>query len=49
MIDGEMDVGVWSCGMVAGLIEDIPSCQVLIDGIMAQAEKILRERCASLD
>ena len=48
MIDGEMDIGVWSCGMVAGLIEDIPSCQTLIDGIMAQAETILRARCASL-
>jgi len=49
MIDGEMDIGVWSCGMVAGLIEDIPSCQALIDGIMVQAEQILRKRCASLD
>ena len=48
MIDGEMDVGVWSCGMVTGLIDDIPSCQELIDRIMAQAEGILRERSACL-
>ena len=48
MLDGEMDAGVWSCGMVAGLIDDIPSCRELIERIMAQAEKILRERCASL-
>ena len=27
MIDGDMDAGVWSCGMVAGLIHDIPTCQ----------------------
>ena len=35
MIDGDMDVGAWSCGMVAGLIHDIPTCKDLIDGIMA--------------
>ncbi len=48
MIDGEVDTGVWSCGMVAGLIDDIPSCAELIDGIMTQAEKILGERSAAL-
>ena len=36
-----MDEGAWSCGMVAGLIHDIPTCKELIDGIMAQAEEIL--------
>ncbi|TAK54976.1 MAG: nitronate monooxygenase, partial [Gammaproteobacteria bacterium] len=25
MIDGQMDAGAWSCGMVAGLIHDVPS------------------------
>ncbi|MGY9009657.1 MAG: NAD(P)H-dependent flavin oxidoreductase, partial [Rhodobacterales bacterium] len=24
MLDGDMDIGAWSCGMVAGLIHDIP-------------------------
>ncbi len=41
MMDGEMDRGAWSCGMVAGLIHDIPTCQELIDRIMAQAEAII--------
>ena len=41
MMEGEMDKGAWSCGMVAGLINDIPTCQELIDGIMQQAEDIL--------
>ncbi len=41
MSDGDMDAGVWSCGMVAGLINDIPTCQELIDGIMGEAEAIL--------
>jgi nitronate monooxygenase len=44
MIDGEMDAGAWSCGMVAGLIHDIPTCKVLIDRIMAEAEALIRER-----
>ncbi|MGB3721743.1 MAG: nitronate monooxygenase family protein, partial [Pacificimonas sp.] len=37
MSEGDMDAGAWSCGMVAGLINDIPTCQELIDGIMAEA------------
>lgn len=44
MMDGDMDSGVWSCGMVAGLIHDIPTCQELIDGIMAEAESLIRQR-----
>ena len=44
MIDGAMDAGVWSCGMVAGLIHDIPTCQQLIDTIMAEADQIIRQR-----
>ena len=44
MIDGDMDVGAWSCGMVAGLIHDIPTCKDLIDGIIAEAEVLIRAR-----
>ncbi|WP_026180503.1 NAD(P)H-dependent flavin oxidoreductase [Henriciella marina] len=44
MVDGEMDAGAWSCGMVAGLIYDIPSCQELIDRIMAEAHEIIETR-----
>jgi NAD(P)H-dependent flavin oxidoreductase YrpB (nitropropane dioxygenase family) len=47
MQDGAMDAGVWSCGMVAGLIHDVPTCKELIDGIMAQAESIIRGRLAA--
>jgi NADH:quinone reductase (non-electrogenic) len=46
MMNGEMDAGAWSCGMVAGLINDIPSCQELIDRIMAEAESIIHQRLA---
>jgi len=46
MQEGAMDAGAWSCGMVAGLIHDIPSVQELIDRIMAEAEDIIRRRLA---
>jgi NADH:quinone reductase (non-electrogenic) len=46
--DGEMDAGAWSCGMVAGLIHDIPTCKELIDRIMAEAEAIIRSRLEGL-
>jgi nitronate monooxygenase len=44
MQDGDMDAGAWSCGMVVGLIHDIPTCKQLIDGVMAEAEQIIRKR-----
>ena len=44
MTKGEMDSGAWSCGMVAGLIHDIPTVKELIDRIMRQAEEIIDER-----
>ena len=44
MLDGDMDIGAWSCGMVAGLIHDIPSCKELIDRIMVEAEEIIQSR-----
>jgi len=44
MIEGDMDAGAWSCGMVAGLIEDIPTCQELIDRIMSEADDLIGER-----
>ena len=46
MSEGDMDAGAWSCGMVAGLINDIPTCQELIDNIMAEADAIIADRLA---
>ncbi len=46
--EGDMDAGVWSCGMVAGLIHDIPTCAELIDRIMSEAEEIIRGRLEGL-
>lgn len=47
MLEGDMDIGAWSCGMVAGLINDIPTCKELIDGIMSDAEKIINDRLSN--
>ena len=44
MMEGKMDAGAWSCGMVAGLIHDIPTCKELIDRIIEEAEEIVRKR-----
>ena len=48
MLKGEMEVGAWSCGMVAGLIHDIPTVRELIDRIMAEANGIIRQRLAGM-
>jgi len=48
MKEGTMDAGVWSCGMVAGLVHDVPSVRELIDRIMREAEDIIRGRLAGL-
>ena len=48
MKDGDLDAGPWSCGMVAGLIRDIPTVKELIDRIMREAEAIISKRLAGL-
>ena len=44
MQDGDLDAGAWSCGMVVGLIDDVPSCRELIDRIIGEARAIISER-----
>jgi len=46
MLEGTMEAGAWSCGMVAGLIHDVPTCKQLIDRIMAEADAIIRHQLA---
>ncbi|WP_300668506.1 nitronate monooxygenase family protein [Desulfoluna sp.] len=41
---GDLDAGVWTAGMVAGLIHDIPTVQELVHRIVAEAEALIRER-----
>jgi len=44
MHEGTMEVGAWSCGMVAGLVNDIPTVEELMHSIMAEADSIIKER-----
>jgi NADH:quinone reductase (non-electrogenic) len=48
MLEGDVDAGAFSCGMVAGLINDIPTVAELIDRIMADAVRLIRDRLMGL-
>jgi len=48
MAEGNTDGGIWSAGMVQGLIDDIPTVKELIDGIIAEANEIINARLASM-
>ncbi|MFT7139345.1 MAG: nitronate monooxygenase [Candidatus Azotimanducaceae bacterium] len=48
MIDGDVEAGAWSCGMVAGLIHDVPTVKELIDRIMREADDIILKRLTSM-
>lgn len=45
---GDTEHGIWSAGMIQGLIRDIPTCEVLVKRIVADAEAIIRGRLAGL-
>jgi NADH:quinone reductase (non-electrogenic) len=48
MREGQVDAGAWSCGMVAGLIYDIPTVKELIDRIMSGAESLVVNRLGAI-
>ena len=48
MQEGTMEAGAWSCGMVAGLIHDIPTCKELVDRIISDAESIINDRLSKV-
>ena len=41
---GQMEKGILAAGQTMGFVKDIPTCQELLDRIMAEAEKIIKER-----
>ena len=45
---GDLDRGVWSVGMVQGLIEDVPTARELIERMVAGAEAIISERLGKM-
>ena len=46
--DGDLDKGIWSAGMIVGLIEDNPSCEELICRIVREAEDIISNRLSKM-
>jgi NAD(P)H-dependent flavin oxidoreductase YrpB (nitropropane dioxygenase family) len=41
MVGGRADTGVFASGQVVGMLDDLPGCAELIDGIVTQAAEIL--------
>lgn len=46
--NGDIERGIWSAGLVQGLINDVPSCEELIERIMVDARSIVSHRLSSL-
>ena len=45
---GDTQHGIWSAGMIQGLIHDIPTCHELVTRIVADAEQIIRQRLTGM-
>lgn len=45
---GDVDSSVWSCGPVMGLIDDVPSCEALVQGMVDEAEAIIKGRLVAM-
>lgn len=48
MKEGALDAGAWSCGLVVGLIRDIPTVKELVERIVSEATEIIRSRLARI-
>ena len=48
LANGDTQGGIWSAGMVQGLIHDIPTVKDLVERIVAEAEAIIRGRLAGM-
>ncbi|MES9968513.1 MAG: hypothetical protein ABW092_00665 [Candidatus Thiodiazotropha sp.] len=45
---GDLDDGIWTIGPVIGLIDDIPTCQELLNRRVSEARKILQSRVSAM-
>ena len=45
---GDPEFGIWSAGMVQGLIHDIPTCAELVSRIVREAEAIIAQRLSRM-
>jgi nitronate monooxygenase len=48
LANGDTDGGIWSAGMIQGLIHDIPTVKELVERIVSEAETIIHARLARL-
>jgi nitronate monooxygenase len=48
MDKGDLEYGIWTAGMVIGLIKDIPDCKTLVERIVADAQEIITARLARM-
>lgn len=48
LMSGDLDHGIWSAGLVQGLIHDIPTVKELIDRIVSEAEALIAKKLASM-
>jgi nitronate monooxygenase len=46
--EGDIEGGIWTVGMVQGLINDIPTCAQLVQRIVDEAEHIISQRLTRL-
>jgi NAD(P)H-dependent flavin oxidoreductase YrpB (nitropropane dioxygenase family) len=47
LVDGKVESGVMASGQVVGVIDDLPTCQELIDRIVTQADAVLEDLVGS--
>ncbi|RSH88801.1 hypothetical protein EHS25_003029 [Saitozyma podzolica] len=45
---GDVDAGIWSAGISVGLIDDIPTCEELVDRIVREAEETIGRMASSI-
>jgi NAD(P)H-dependent flavin oxidoreductase YrpB (nitropropane dioxygenase family) len=48
LVEGDPDAGVLASGQVVGLIDDLPSCEVLIDRVVTEAAEALKRAHGTL-
>jgi NADH:quinone reductase (non-electrogenic) len=48
MDKGDLEFGIWTAGMVMGLIRDIPDCKTLVERIVADAQEIITARLGGM-
>ncbi|KAJ3082812.1 hypothetical protein HDU99_001516 [Rhizoclosmatium hyalinum] len=46
--EGDLEAGIWSAGQIVGLIDDVPTCQELLDQMVKDAVDIIDRRLTQM-